>query len=456
MDDAIIKQAKQERDAYLRARGTQLQHKDSTHQDSVEPKTDLPKLLSIDEILTLPDEQETWLVESIILNNGITIVSGLPNHYKSFFVQFLVKAIAAGTPFLDTFRTQQGSVLIIDREIPTKRLKRRWSTIGGTHRLPIFFYPYSEPFKLDNRDTIYHLTTLVAKNNIKLLVIDTFNRSHSGKDLSSPSDVARVFEPLKAILETTSVVLIHHSNKSGFQKDVPTPEELLGSIDFLAETDSLFTLRKKDKNTVIIHNLKSRDSEMIEPFTLDVKTYQNGIVDLIYKGTYEPEETPAQNREQLILDFLKAGEKLKQELIAHLRSHNETIGTVENTLTVLKKRNLIGSKKKGKEAYYFLLDTDRNSEQERFPNSSTIGFGEQGDVQENPITTSKDVSQLRQETYSASHRDLIQQESKKRNALLLLDRNSHEYQKQYLEWFALRERGVQLRVFPFFVPGNND
>ena len=81
-------------------------------------------LLTIDEILSQPDSRADWLVESIVLAHGLTIVGGLPGHGKSLFSQFLARAVASGEPFLGKFASRPGPVLVVDREVPTLRLKK--------------------------------------------------------------------------------------------------------------------------------------------------------------------------------------------------------------------------------------------------------------------------------------------------------------------------------------------
>lgn len=333
-------------------------------------------LLTANDILSLVDTEESWLVKNIVLSQGITIISGLPNHFKSLFTQLLIKAVASGVSFLDQFETQSGAVLVIDREIPTQRLKRRLKSIGGFTGLPIFFYPYSDPFKLDNKEDAEYLKRIVKENNIKLVVVDTFNRSHSGKEINSSGDVGQIFEPLKTILESTAIILIHHSNKSGYAKEIPTADELLGSVDFGAQTDLLFTLRKKDKNTVVVYNLKARDSEVISAFQLTFTDYHNGLVDLSYECEIKPEETTVEKREREILEFLKSGKKKRSEIIAYLKQFEYAEGTINNTLTVLKNKNLLDSKIIEKEAYYFLLEILREQETP-FPLPNTQPLGNQ-------------------------------------------------------------------------------
>lgn len=333
-------------------------------------------LLTVDDVLSLPETEESWLVKNIVLSQGITIISGLPNHFKSLFTQLLIKAVGQGTSFLGQFVTQQGAVLVIDREIPTQRLKRRLKALSGFNGLPIFFYPYLDPFKLDNTEDAEYLKQLVEENNIKLVVIDTFNRSHSGKDINTSGDVGKVFEPLKTILEHTSIILIHHSNKSGYMKQTPTPDELLGSVDFGAQTDLLFTLRRQDKNTVIVYNLKARDSELLNAFQLTFTSYSNGLVDLVYDCEIKSEETSVEKRQREILEFLKSGKKRKSELIAYLKQFDYAEGTINNTLTVLKNKNLLGSELIEKEAVYFLLETQRG-QKTPFPIPDTQPLGNQ-------------------------------------------------------------------------------
>jgi len=291
MNDEIIELAQQERDDFL---GLRNKRSSFSEQATKIKKASYNPPFTLEEILSLPDIQEEWVVDSIVLQNGITTVSGLPNHFKSFFVQMLVKSVATGLPFLGKFKADKGLVLIIDREIPTSRLKKRWGAIGVQQDSDIYFYPYSDSFKLDDIHDVKRLEELIEEHKFKLIVIDTFNRSHKGKETNSYSEIARVFEPLKKLLEKTSIILIHHSNKSGYKSETPTPEELMGSTDFAAETDLLFTIRKKDKDILLVHNLKAKDSPLIDPFSLRLVTLADGRLDLEYHGEIEAPITPQQ------------------------------------------------------------------------------------------------------------------------------------------------------------------
>jgi len=370
-DDAVIKQAEKEF-------GLMVGEIEKPHAIETPKNGNSSKILTIDDILSMPDVHEEWLVEPFVLSHGITIISGLPNHYKSFFVQMLVKSVASGETFLDRFATDKGAVMVVDREIPKQRLKKRWGSIGNLYGLPIYFYDYSSPFKLDNPVDAQALQRLVKEKSIRLVVIDTFNRVHRSKDLSSPSDVATIFEPLKAVLDQAAVILIHHSNKSGYGKDVPTPEELLGSIDFVAETDLLFTLRKKGKDLVEVHNLKSRDSELIDPFQLTFQVDESGKTAFAYGGLVVNAESPVEAREQKILEYLKHGKISKESLIVHMKEVGDNEGTVNNTLTVLRRKGLIASETTNSKAFYFLIDHT----QEAFHGTSGTGSVKSGNSQE--------------------------------------------------------------------------
>ncbi len=377
MNEEIIRQAQKERDEFLQSRPKNGNNDFTSH--NLEKKR-YSSPLTIEAILAQPDIEEEWVVNSIVIQNGITTVSGLPNHFKSLFVQMLVKSVASGTPFLGKFEAHKGSVLIIDREIPTVRLKRRWRAIGVQQGYDIYFYPYSDPFKLDNAQDAKRLEELIDEHKFKLIVIDTFNRSHTGKETNSYSEMAGVFEPLKKLLEKTSIILIHHSNKTGYKSEVPTPDELMGSTDFAAETDILFTIRKKGKDTLLVHNLKAKDSPLIDPFSLLLKTYEDGVLDLEYQGEIEAPATPHQVREEEIIEFLKLGKKLRAEIMAHMAEKGEKSGTINNALTALRGKGIIASDLVGKEARYFLVETYRNEAQERFLPTQDIGIGKQGIV----------------------------------------------------------------------------
>lgn len=379
----VIEEAQKERDAFLQSR-RELGTAESV---AKEKSTTYRSPFTLEEILALPDVEEEWVVASIVLQNAITTVSGLPNHFKSLFVQMLVKAVASGELFLGKFKADKGSVLIIDREIPTIRLKKRWKAIGAEAGVNIFFYPYSDTFKLDDVHDMKRLEALIDEHKYKLIVIDTFNRSHKGKETNSYSEIAGVFEPLKRLLEKTSIILIHHSNKSGYKTDTPTPEELMGSTDFAAETDTLFTIRKKDKDTLQVHNLKAKDSPLIDPFSLRLITKEDGSLDLQYEGEIEAPMTAPQAREKEIVDFLKSGKKKKSEIILFMKERDEKEGTINNALTVMRSKGLIDSKTEGREAAYFLLETKRTEPEQRFLLPESVGNRKQGNVIIEPCYT---------------------------------------------------------------------
>ncbi len=333
------------------------------HKRAEQPSKEV-EVITIDDLLNLPETEKSWLVSRFVLKSGITTVSGLPSHFKSLFVQNLCVSVSSGSPFLDTFECEKNSVLVIDREIPPIRLKNRWRSLGNLSGLPIYFYSYDSRFRLDDEDIYYKLKSIVKKHNIGLVVIDTFNRSHSGKEINSANEVIRLFEPLKRLISDVSIILIHHSGKKAYSKEVPTPEELLGSTDFMAETDSLFTLRKRSETNISVHNLKSRDSELLKAFEIELSTSSEDFIELTYKGDYVPKKPQSIERQEKIIEILKKskGKLRRTELLSKLVKLGGNKGTIGNDLTKLKKRGAIDSEIKGKEAYYFLIDSHRVEE----------------------------------------------------------------------------------------------
>ncbi len=390
MNDQIITLAERERDQFIRSRQS---IKNPSHFLKNNGQRNYTPLFSIDTVLSQPNTETEWTVESIVLAHGLTILGGLPGHGKSWFSQFLAKSVASGEPFLGKFEVKQGAVLVVDREVPTKRLKKRWSAVGITTGSPILFYSYSDPFKLDNPSDAERIKSLVKENNIQVVIIDTFNRSHSNKDLNSAGEVSGVFETIKALLELCSVVLIHHLTKASFDKEIPAANDLYGSIDFLAETDLLFLFKKKGKQLFEVYNQKSRDSEEIAPFTMSLEV-NNGLVDLIYEGEKDAELTSPKAREQRIIEILKAGKIKREELVKQLVAEGDKEGTISNSLTKLRSQGTIKSELIGNEAYYYLPETYR----EPFPTSESVGSGKPENVQEETVSAIQNVSQPQNET----------------------------------------------------------
>lgn len=416
-----------------------------------------PPLLSLDEIFFYPEIEADWLVDSLVISNGITLITALPNHYKSFVTQMIAVSVASGKPFLGRFKSQQGNVLIIDREIPPMRLKKRWKLIGDTEGLPIQFFNYSLPFKLDDPKSMELLKQLIYDNEFILVIIDTFNRSNSGKDINQSNEVGKLFEPLKELLDETSFIITHHSNKSGFRNEKPAPDEFLGSINFTAEVDMHFALKKNEDNTIAFYNFKARDSELLKPFNMKFIINENKA-ELLYIGDIQAPVPPNQAREDKIIEFLKEGKKLKSEIVSHFKAQGEKEGTIDNALTSLRRDKKIDSDNVGKEAVYFLIENIRQNENDVSQISNSIDNGNLGNVEDKKLKEFQNVSQIDYgllDSYDTK-RNIILEERRIREQLNLLQKNSNEYGKLYSHWVSLRNYGLKLGLFAFFAPSEHE
>ena len=181
----------------------------------------------------------TWLVEDLIPETGVTLLTGDSGCGKSTLTLALAGAVAHGKQFLGR-KTIQREVLIVDREnspaIHRERLQRL--RIAETPRLRIWgTWNDHEP------DANSKALLDYAKSN-PLIVIDSLVAFHPGseQDSSETRKYMNGFRTLAA--KGATVLIIHHIGKS------ENAQHYRGSSDIKASVDSAFLLKATDPNSV--------------------------------------------------------------------------------------------------------------------------------------------------------------------------------------------------------------
>lgn len=273
------------------------------------------KVLSLSDLKNYECPVYTWRIDSILQDKKIIIFAGSSAVFKSWLNLYLGLCVAKGVPFLDNFSTEQGGVLFIDRENSIPELQNRVEMISKgmglseTEDLPMFFLS-EQDMRLDNENSRKFLEDYIIKNNIKIVIVDTYRRV-IGFEENNANDVSLFFtQGLKPLCERSgaSFVFIHHHKKG--QKDKNDPKELLrGSSDLVNFVDGVIQVERKGAKLRFIQT-KNRSGKEIEPFDISVETDEEDYFRFRYLGSSRDLSVSAKATEHLILWISK--EKIEE------------------------------------------------------------------------------------------------------------------------------------------------
>lgn len=274
--------------------------------------------ITLAELMAEPDFEPDWLVEHLLPNGGITILSGKAGNFKTWVILHIALCVASGKKVFGNFSTTPASILIVDEENQKRTLRKRLGMLGYDDSLEIYFWVQSG-FKIDNPKQMQALADFVQKKKIKLVIFDSFVRVHS-KEENYAKEVAEIFATIKQLTRMgVSVLFTHHHRKQVSQDD---SQSLRGSSDILAAVDAQISVQKENKMLKFTQN-KLRDAEELKPFMVIVNTTDTSL-GFEYDGENVQTVKKKEKAQNLILENLKNGSKTRVELSTILK--NQDIG----------------------------------------------------------------------------------------------------------------------------------
>lgn len=179
------------------------------------PPTALEWLKAVDE-----QPRIEWLIEGLLQYDTDILVTGKPKlSQKTFLVMFCSLLVAAGQSFGDLIVPCARRVLFLEQEggmVQTAdRLRRLANSLDLPHEKVFanLFFWHRPQWYLDEDADVARMTQFIEKNDISLVVLDTFARSFRG-DENSSQDVGRALRGIQSFRRTgASVILVHHTRK---------------------------------------------------------------------------------------------------------------------------------------------------------------------------------------------------------------------------------------------------
>lgn len=226
---------------------------------------------TLETLLTQVYPEQMYLVDRLVPEAGITILSGSPGVFKTYNLLQIAMCLANGEPYLGRFATQQTNVLIIDKENGDFLLTKRLFELGADPELPIFFTENMQ-FELTD-DSVTEMVEKCIELDIKLVIIDSLIRVHSSEENSS-KEMSQVFNRLRRFTEAGIAVLVtQHHRKQGANGFGNMREMIRGSSDIPAASDSNISIVRKDKGDtsyLVFHQTKQRYDRELAPFEVEV------------------------------------------------------------------------------------------------------------------------------------------------------------------------------------------
>jgi hypothetical protein len=191
------------------------------------PAAKIRDFADVPDLLALPVEPVSWLVERMIPRAAVTLVAGEPGSYKSWLALCLGRAVAEGAPFLERACPQM-PVLYLDRENPQAVVRERLQVLGirSAERLRVWggWLADPPPYIGDAR------LLQIARQLRPLIIFDSLIRFHDG-DENSATEMSPVVSDLRALAHAgATVVVLHHRAKSEASR-YRGSSDILGGVD---------------------------------------------------------------------------------------------------------------------------------------------------------------------------------------------------------------------------------
>lgn len=279
---------------------------------TAEPMEKIPQnvfpTMTVNDLMYL--KSQTYLIENLIPEGGLSVIYGQPASYKSFVAIDMCLSISSNIDW-QGFDTGAGKTLFIAAEGVgglKKRIQAWMAKNKGIKKTPDFHVLATTVDFLDPEQLEKLVNTIeTIGKDFKLIVIDTIARtlSNSGSDENSASDMGMFLSACDTLREKTksAILAIHHSGKN-------EASGLRGSSALLGGVDT--SINCSHSGTVNLSVQKQKDTEQLEMISLEVEKRQlfDETSVTLQKVTFESGDAPIREpvlgaNQKLVYDIIK-------------------------------------------------------------------------------------------------------------------------------------------------------
>lgn len=255
------------------------------------------------QILERASDRAEWIVENLIRQSAVCLLSASPGAGKSTLMRTLASCVANGESFLHR-HCRKGLVGWVGLEESDQDLSDAIEDMALLENDNIVYAGISD-IPPDGR--IKFLEAFIIERNPSLVIIDTLGEFFEIKDINHYSDTGNALKPLMALRARygTAFMLLHHNSKVG------TP---LGSTKIVGAVDLSMSITVSEDGIRSIETGKMRSGIPIQDTALhfDIETRK------MSSETSPKWRIDQDICERKILAYLKPGmEVLRQALVEH-------------------------------------------------------------------------------------------------------------------------------------------
>lgn len=299
--------------------------------------------LALKDVLKMKFPKNPFLVEKLIPEKGITVISGQPGSGKSWITFHIMQCIASKKDVFDKFKTKKGKILLIDGETDFWEIARRLRLMKFRSDREIFICSEQE-MKIDQENGLKKIIDCVKKNGIKLVILDPLIALHDS-DENTATGMQKVMNGAKKITNAGATVLIIHHHKKNEEGNNPS-HHIRGSSAIHGAIDSHIEVKSEDAEleVVQINQGKARRGKKEKPFIVKMEE-QNGMtfkfVEYIQRSSNGTQEI-----KEYIMVILNPERGKELKLIHAEVNQNLKMGVGENKVrTALKELETLGKVK---------------------------------------------------------------------------------------------------------------
>jgi hypothetical protein len=246
------------------------------------------ELLAIPTIGEVKSKKSHWLVDGLILENSVNLLTAPPGMFKTWLSLALGGAVSQGTEFLGR-KTVRTRVLYLDRENPPSVIRKRRKTLRlGSDFFHVWghWWEHRPPTIDDPR------LTKIAEMHHPFMIFDSFVRFHSA-DENSVKQMAKILRRLRRLAdEGATILLLHHQAKS-------QGSQYRGSTDILAGVDAAFELHKEKSKHDTVLTLKCFKHRLLPEMAMTIRLN-------LQKHRFEVVDDPSSLNSRAVIERIKS------------------------------------------------------------------------------------------------------------------------------------------------------
>lgn len=187
--------------------------------------------------------KQSWLIPNILSTGGLHYISSPPGSGKTWVMCDLIRACCFGGKWLNEFEIPQTKVLYLDEEMGVQKVLERLRKLGmrsaeGLGYLNRVGIRFDQP--LDVERIVKHCQS----QGIGLVLIDSLVRIH-GMDENDNSQMRKLYDAFKKLLDVGITVLIAHHNRKGGTDSTVKHEGMRGAAEIVAAADMAYSVEKQ-------------------------------------------------------------------------------------------------------------------------------------------------------------------------------------------------------------------